>query len=57
MQGKNGLNIHIQQEKTYQNDALFILGFEKVLKMKSSVIFDAIYSAFIRVPFLGHPLY
>ena len=40
MLGKNGLHIRIQQEKSYQNDKLFYLGFEKVLKMKASVILD-----------------
>ena len=29
MQGKNGLDIRNQQEKSYQNDELFILGSEK----------------------------
>ena len=29
VQRKNGLNIRVQQEKTYQNDELFFLGFEK----------------------------
>ena len=38
MLGKNGLYIRIQQEKSYQNDELFFLGFEKVLKMQASVI-------------------
>ena len=38
MLGKNGLHIRIQQEKSYQNDKLFYLGFEKVLKMQASVI-------------------
>jgi len=36
--GKNGLHIRIQQEKSSQNDKLFYLGFEKVLKMQASVI-------------------
>ena len=31
--GKNGLHIRIQQEKSYQNDKLFYLGFEKVIKI------------------------
>ena len=35
---KNGLHIRIQQEKIYQNDELFSLGFEKVLRMQASVI-------------------
>ena len=30
--GKKGLSIRIQQEKNYQNDELFFLGFEKVWK-------------------------
>ena len=38
MLGKKGLNIRIQQEKCYQNEELFLLGFEKVIKMQSSVI-------------------
>ena len=38
MQGKNGLNIRNQQEKSYQNDELYFLRFEKVLKMQVSVI-------------------
>ena len=29
---KNGLTIRIQQEKSYQSDELFFLGFEKVFK-------------------------
>ena len=33
MPGKNGLNICTQQEKSYQNDEFFFIGFEKVLKM------------------------
>ena len=33
-----GLTICIQQGKSYQNDELFILCFEKVLKMQASVI-------------------
>ena len=36
--GKNGLQIRNQQEKSYQNDELFNLGFEKVLKTQASVI-------------------
>ena len=38
MQGKNGLDIHNQQEKSYQNDVVFFLGFVKVYKMQASVI-------------------
>ena len=38
MLGKIGLHICIQQEKNYQNDELFFLGFEKVLKLQASVI-------------------
>ena len=38
MQGKNSLDIRNQQEKNYQNDELFFLGFEKVKKMQASVI-------------------
>ena len=38
--GKSGLHIRIQQEKGYQNDELFFLGFEKALKMQVSVIFQ-----------------
>ena len=38
MLGKNGIHIRIQQEKSYQNDKLFYLGFGKVLKMQASVI-------------------
>ena len=34
MLGKNGLHIGIQREKSHQNDELFFLGFEKVLKMQ-----------------------
>ena len=41
MLGKNGLHIRIQQEKSYQNDKLFYLGFEKVLKMQASVSADS----------------
>ena len=37
MQGKNGLDIHNQQEKGYQNVELFFLRFEKVLKIQASV--------------------
>ena len=40
MQGKNGLDIRNQQEKSYQNDELFFSGFEKVKKMQASVIND-----------------
>ena len=40
--GKNGLHIRIQQEKNYQNDELFFLGFKKVLKMQAHV--SSIYS-------------
>ena len=36
--GKSGLRIHNQQEKGYQKDELFFLGFEKVLRMQASVI-------------------
>ena len=39
MLGDNGLNIRIQHEKNYQNDELFVLGFEKGLKMQACVIF------------------
>ena len=35
---KNDLHIRITQEKSYQNDEVFFLGFEKVLKMQPSVI-------------------
>ena len=35
---KNGLQKRIQQEKSYQNDEVFFLGFEKVLKVQASVI-------------------
>ena len=38
MLGEIGLHIRIQQEKSYQNDELVFLGFEKVLKMQVSVI-------------------
>ena len=38
MLGKNGLHIRIQPEKCYQDDKLFYLGFENVLKMQASVI-------------------
>ena len=38
MLGKNGFHIRIQQEKSYQNDELFFLGFEKVLKLQGSVV-------------------
>ena len=38
MLGKNGLHIRIQQEKSYQKDELFFLGFEEVLKMQASVV-------------------
>ena len=30
VQGKNGLDIRNQQEKSYQKDELFFMGFEKV---------------------------
>ena len=39
MQGKNGLDIRNQQEKSYKNDKHFIFGFEKVLKMQASGMF------------------
>ena len=38
MQGKNGLDIRNQQEKCYQNEELFFLGFETVNKMQAGVI-------------------
>ena len=38
MLGKNCLNIRLQLEKSYQNEELFLLRFEKVLKMQASVI-------------------
>ena len=38
MLGKNDLHIRIQQEKSYQIDEFFCLGFEKVLEMRASVI-------------------
>ena len=38
MLGKNGLHIRIQQVKSYQNDELYFLGVEKVLKMQASVM-------------------
>ena len=50
MLGKNGLHIRIQQEKSYQNDELFFLGFEKVLKMQASVIENG--TTFLFVNFL-----
>ena len=40
MQGKNGLDSRNQQDKSYQNDELFLFGFEKALKMQASVIFS-----------------
>ena len=42
MEGKNCLDIRNQQEKSYQNDELFFLGFEKVQKMQASVICQAL---------------
>ena len=36
---KNGLSIRLQQEKSYQKDELFLLGFEEVLKTQASVIY------------------
>ena len=38
MLGKNGFHIRIQHEKSYQNDEVFFLGFEKVLKVQASAI-------------------
>ena len=38
---KNGLHFRIQQEKSFQNDKFFYLGFEKVLKMQASVIYES----------------
>ena len=32
VQGKNGFDIRNKQEKSYKNDELFFLGFEKLLK-------------------------
>ena len=40
MRGKNGLDIRNQQEKTYQKDELFFMGFEKVEKMEASVMYS-----------------
>ena len=43
MLGKIGLNIRIEQEKRYQNNRIFFLGFETVSEMRASVIFrDAV---------------
>ena len=39
MPGKFGLNIRIRQEKIYQNNVLFFVGFEKVLKIQVGVIY------------------
>ena len=36
--GKSSFKNRIQQEKSYQSDELFFLGFEKVLKMQASVM-------------------
>ena len=36
--GEIGLNVRIQQEKLCQNDELFFLGSEKVLKIQAIVI-------------------
>ena len=36
---KKKLNIRIQQEESYQNDVLFFLCFENVLKIQASVIY------------------
>ena len=44
MLGKNGLHIRIQHEKLYQNDELFFLGSEKVLKMQAGVMYGHLYS-------------
>ena len=44
MPGKIGLHIRIQQEKSYQNDEFFFLGFEKVLKMQASVMSSGAWS-------------
>ena len=38
MLGKICFHIRIQQEKSYQNDELFFLGFEKVSKMQAGII-------------------
>ena len=35
--GKAGLHIRNQQEKSYQNDELFFLEYEKVLRMQTRV--------------------
>ena len=40
--GKNDLNICIVKEKSYQNDELFFMGIEMVLKLQASVIFHYI---------------
>ena len=42
MPGKNGLDIRNQQEKSYQNEELFFLGFEKVRSMQASEVIDQI---------------
>ena len=38
MLGKNGLHIRIQQEKGYQSDEIYFLGFQKNLKIQASAI-------------------
>ena len=38
MFGKNALRIRIQEEKSFQNNELFFLGFEKVIKIQAGVI-------------------
>ena len=38
--GKKGLHKRIQQAKSYQINGLFFLGFEKVLNLQASVIFE-----------------
>ena len=55
MLGKKDLHMRIQLEKSYQNDELFFLGFQKVLKMQASVIERVIMNK--RGPYdIGQPL-
>ena len=46
--GKNGLYDWIQEKKSCQNDELFFMGIEKVLKMQASVISKCFFLSFAR---------
>ena len=57
--GKNGLDIRIQQKKSYQIDEIFFSGFEEYLKMQASVICQKLKAElmlFQRLCFFTYPI-